>query len=113
MKYIPLLLATVLNASANLLMKSSTRALPEGRDGLWVMLTRPSLWAGLVCFGLSLVGYSLALRSFAITVAYPVMVGLGFAIVTTVAYFVFAEPLSFTRILGICLIFLGVFLATR
>lgn len=112
MRYLLLLVAAGLNAAANLLMKAGARGLPPGAP-LTQALTRPALWAGLVCFGLSLVGYTASLRQFEISVAYPVMVGIGFAVVVSMAALFFQEPLSAKKAAGIALIFLGVWLAAR
>lgn len=116
MKYLPLALAAILNATANLCIKMGMQGAPEG-GGLvgqaLAALRRPVLWAGLFCFGLSLVGYAAALRKLDISVAYPTMTGVGFAIVSLVAVFFLGEKLTGLRLGGICLIFLGIWLATR
>jgi small multidrug resistance pump len=112
MKYLPLIVATLLNATANVCIKLGMKRLPEGA-GLMAALMSPALWVGLVCFGLSLVGYAAALRKLDISFAYPVMVGFGFVIVTTAAVFLFDEKLTLTRASGIGLILAGIIAATR
>jgi small multidrug resistance pump len=112
MKYLPLAIATVLNATANVCIKLGMKGLPEGSTMLNA-ITSPALWAGLVCFGLSLVGYASALKKLDISFAYPVMVGFGFLIVTTAAVFLFEEKLTATRLVGMSLIFTGIVVATR
>lgn len=113
MKYLPLAFATILNATANVCIKLGMRNLPEGSEGLFLALKRPALWVGLVCFGLSLVGYATALKKLDISFAYPVMVGVGFLIVTVSAIYLFDERLTVLRVAGMSLIVLGIILATR
>lgn len=112
MKYALLLLAALLNASANVLMKAGARGVPS-EGGFFALVRRPALWLGLLCFGLSLVGYTLSLRRFEISFAYPVMVGVGFSIVVLSAWLWFGEALSLSKLAGIALIFAGIVLAAR
>jgi small multidrug resistance pump len=109
---LPLAIATILNATANVCIKLGMRGLPEGASMLSA-LTSPALWAGLICFGLSLIGYASALKRLDISFAYPVMVGFGFLIVTVAAVFLFEEKLTTPRIVGMSLIFAGIVVATR
>jgi small multidrug resistance pump len=111
-KYLPLAIATLLNATANVCIKLGMRRLPEGA-GLMAAAFSPALLVGLLCFGLSLVGYAAALRKLDISFAYPVMVGVGFMVVTTAAIFLFDEKLTLPRASGMGLILLGIIVATR
>ncbi|UCG15895.1 MAG: hypothetical protein JSV19_11440 [Phycisphaerales bacterium] len=119
MKYvISLALALLLNASANLMMKAGmTRVNETGalRTGgllalVKTVLTSPILMTGLVCFGLNAVFYMFALHSKAlkISIAYPVMVGGGYAIIATVAYLLLHERMTVGQWVGVALILVGV-----
>ena len=112
MKYLPLAIATLLNATANVCIKLGVRRLPEA-SGLLEAATSPTLWLGLACFGLSLVGYTIALKKLDISFAYPVMVGVGFVIVSTAAVLLFDEKLTLAKTSGMALILAGIIVAAR
>jgi multidrug transporter EmrE-like cation transporter len=111
-------LALVLNASANLMMKTGMikvqaagglfKSGPVG--GIVTILTSPILMTGLICFALNALFYMFALQSKAlkISIAYPIMVGGGFAIIALVAYFSLDERLTPLQWAGVLLILLGV-----
>jgi small multidrug resistance pump len=123
MKYvIALCAALVLNAAANLMMKvGSAGAAASGgflKDGplgaVRTLLGSPVLLTGLVCFGLNAFLYMFALQSktLKISLAYPVMVGGGFAIIAVTAYFwpSLRERLAPGQWLGVALVLAGVIL---
>ena len=115
-----LLLALVLNATANVLMKvGASRAEASGgllKDGVGggvvAVLSSPVLMTGLICFGLNACFYMFALQSKAlkISLAYPVMVGGGYAIIALVGYYVLGERLTPVQKIGVALILGGVLL---
>jgi small multidrug resistance pump len=119
MKYaISLAAALLLNASANLLMKVGMNRVETA--GGWLkagsaaalktVLTSPILLTGLVCFALNAAFYMFALQSKAlkISIAYPVMVGGGYAIIATVAYLLLRERLTIGQWIGVVMIVVGV-----
>ena len=123
MKYVAALIsALVLNAVANLLMKMGTKPEALGHpllDGgvpgaIKTVLTSPVLLAGLVCFGLNAFLYMFALQSRAlkISLAYPIMVGGGYAIIAVTAALApnLRERLTAGQWLGVSLILAGVIL---
>ncbi|MBN1296752.1 hypothetical protein JXA80_08215 [bacterium] len=113
-----LVIALLFNALANILMKLANvrstlpiDASPVDRiTGLY--LSWPFL-AGLACFGLNLICYTQALSRMNLSVAYPVMVGAGFAIIGGASYFMFNERLTVLQYVGILLILAGVTLVAR
>jgi small multidrug resistance pump len=123
MKYIvALLLAMVLNAGANLLMKVGMKTV-EASGGLFNdggvgavknILTSVPLLVGLTCFGLNagLYMYALQSKTLKISIAYPIMVGGGFAIIATVARLhpALAERMSWGQWAGVGLIMIGIML---
>jgi len=120
MKYaVALVVALSLNACANLLMKvgmnrveSSGGLLRAGVvGGVRTVLTSPILLVGLACFALNAAFYMYALQSptLKISLAYPVMVGGGYAIIATVAYFL-GERMGLVQWMGVILVLGGVFL---
>jgi small multidrug resistance pump len=119
MKYaIALAVALLLNASANLMMKAGmTRVQADGgvlagglAQAFRTVLTSPILVIGLVCFALNAACYMFALQSptLKISLAYPVMVGGGYAIIALVAYLLLGERMTPGQWLGVALILAGV-----
>lgn len=127
MKYVAALaIALVLNAGANLLIKAGMKPIHEAGGlmrggvlaGLGSILSSRVLILGLLCFGMNAAFYMFALQSPAlkISIAYPIMVGGGFAIIALVACFhpAFAEHLTAGQWFGVGLVFVGILLiATR
>jgi multidrug transporter EmrE-like cation transporter len=125
LKYgIALVVALALNATANLLIKFGMRAidlelagagaLDGGLGGLVRLLVRH--WVvllGLVCFAANVVFYAYALQKVPISVAYPVMVITGFAIIVAVAGVVLRERLTVVQWVGVGAILVGVTLVAR
>lgn len=123
MKYwIALVLALVLNAAANLMMKfgsvglkASLEADPRRDMGTlagmlahnWVLVL------GLFFFATNVLFYTYALQVVKISIAYPIMVTGGFAIIAVVAWLALRETLTPMQWGGIALIMLGVFLVAR
>ncbi len=117
---VALVLALLLNASANLMMKAGMTKVDQAggllKSGLpgavKAVLTSPILLAGLICFSLNAVFYMFALQSkvLKISLAYPVMVGGGYALIVTVAYFLLRERMTVGQWVGVALILVGVIL---
>lgn len=123
MKYfVALMMALVLNASANLLMKLGAQSVATGGGllaggpigAVRTLLRTPTLLIGLVLFGLNAGFYMYALqsKSLKISVAYPVMVGGGFALIAIVARLhpALSERLSWTQLTGVAMILGGILL---
>ena len=119
MKYvIALVTALLLNATANLMMKAGMiRVQAEGglltgglAAAVRTVLTSPVLMIGLICFALNAACYMFALQSQAlkISLAYPVMVGGGYAIIATVACLWLGERMTVGQWVGVVLIMAGV-----
>ncbi len=113
-----LITALVLNAAANILMKMGMTKVHDA-GGLFskgiagavaTVLSAPALVIGLTCFALNAGFYMFALQSKAlkISVAYPLMVGGGYAIIATVGYFALGEQLNTVQKIGVALILTGV-----
>ncbi len=111
-----LILALLFNASANLLVKVSALRSPGARSGLGAhaasYLSVPFV-AGVFLFGLNLLLYAQALKRIPISVAYPVMVSVGYLLILVVSFFAFGERLSLARYGGAVLVLAGVWLLVR
>ena len=124
-KYVlALMVALVLNATANLMIRFGMRAidlelggagmLAEGPWGLVRLLLRHWIvLAGITCFALNVVFYAFALQKLQISAAYPIMVTGGFVIIVVVAGLMLQERLSAAQWVGVAAILLGVILVAR
>ena len=122
MKYaIALVLALMLNATANLMMKFGVRRFGEGglplekgavAAGLAV-LANWVLVVGMCCFAVNVLFYAYALSGIKISVAYPIMFAGGFAIIAVVAWKCLGETLSAMQWAGVAFIMVGLFLVAR
>lgn len=114
-----LLAALILNATANLLIKASAMTPAGGAPlsggiagALWSVATNWVFLLGLICFGLNLVAYQFALQKLPISMAYPIMVASGYAIIVVVASTRMHERLSSMQWVGVALILAGVALVS-
>jgi multidrug transporter EmrE-like cation transporter len=123
MKYwIALALALVLNATANLMMKHGAvgfrAALDANQDrdlGTWIRILTHNwvLVLALFFFAANVLIYAYALQAIQISIAYPIMVTVGFAIIAVVAWLTLNERLTPMQWAGIGLILIGVCLVAR
>ncbi len=108
----------LLNAIAQLLLKAGAGSLTglELRAGnalaIAGRLVNAPIIAGLGCYALSVVFWILALARVEVSVAYP-MLSLGYVVNALAAWWLFDENLSGTRIAGIGVILIGVWLVAR
>lgn len=109
----------LLNAAAQLLLKAGTNAigsfefstgnvLPVGAK----IATQPYILAGMGCYVVSVVIWILALSRTQVSVAYP-MLSIGYVVNAVAAWYLFGEAVTITRLAGIGIIILGVFLVAR
>ena len=122
MKYgIALTLALVLNAIANLLIKSGMKRFDSAGQAVSQSLAAlaaalASNWMlilGIICFAVNVVFYAYALKKIDVSAAYPVMVGAGFAIIALAAWKYLGESLSRMQLAGVLCILIGVWLVAR
>lgn len=113
------LAGVLLNAVAQLALKSATHRLgvltPE-HGGLVDMgmriVAQPAVWAGLLCYALSVGFWIVALSRTDVSVAYPFL-SIGYVIAALAAWQLFGEALSAQRVAAIALICVGVVLLYR
>ena len=114
--YVYLAAALTLNALANVLIKYSmsrgTRPL-VGIGGPLAPFLSWSYLLGILCFATNLACYSLALRKLKLSLAYPLMVSLGYLVILAFSWFWFGERLTFLQYVGIVLILAGVWFVVR
>jgi drug/metabolite transporter (DMT)-like permease len=120
MKTMPLiLLSVVINVSAQLLLKAGMNRIGFFNFSWaniapisWQIATNPFILAGLACYVFAVVAWLLVLSRTEVSLAYP-LISLGYVLNAIAAYYCFNENLSLSRIAGIGVIILGVYLIAR
>ena len=113
------LAATLLGATAQLLLKAGTSAVGQF-DFHWQnalpittrLAKEPALLAGIACYGLSLIVWIMALSRVPVSVAYP-MVAIGYVLNAFAAWHWLGESLGAQKLVGIGFIVIGVWLVAR
>ncbi len=110
-----LLLALVLNAAANILIKYGMAREGRTTDGSvsLMQIVDPYVFLGMICFAANFVAYSLALKSLRLSIAYPVMVSGGYALILLASFLLFREKLTLTQYGGLTMIVVGLWMAVR
>jgi len=118
--WILLLSGVGLNAAAQLLLKAATRSsgalVADGGQVSWPavlqLLRALPLWAGLACYGVSVVVWLGALSRVPVSIAYP-MLSIGYVVNLFLAALLFGETLSLPKLAGVALICAGVIVLAR
>jgi len=115
-KWIPLVIALVLNAGANVMMKVGANAAGPLSDNAspWARIANflnAATILAIVLFAANVLAYRKALDNLSVSVAYPIMVSTGMILITIVAATpLLGERIAFRQITGMVLIALGVWL---
>ena len=116
---VALTVALVFCAATNLLIKAGSRAIEaQHQAGLDLSLLAtiksamfsPWIIGGLICGVLNLAAYAFALRRLPVSLAYPIVFSVGYAIVVCVAAVWFSERLSPWQMIGVGVILAGVWM---
>ncbi len=114
-----ILLAVLLSAGGQLLLKAGTNAVgtfpfdPASLASAGLRLAaEPRVIAGVVAYFLSMLAWLLALSRVPVSVAYP-MLSLGYVLTVLAAWWWFGEAVTAQRLAGVGLIVLGVLLVAR
>jgi len=113
MSYLFLIIALVLNALANILMKlGAVKIGGFGGSGIgelaFKFVTNWMLVLGVLCFAMNVIFYILALSKINISIAYPLMTSGGFLIITAFSFIFLKEPITGWQIFGILLVAVGI-----
>jgi multidrug transporter EmrE-like cation transporter len=114
-----ILVGVLLNAGAQLLLKSGARAvgrfdfswhnvIPVG----WQLASQPQIIGGLACYVVSVVVWILALSRVEVSLAYP-MLSIGYVVNALLAWWLFGEAVTVERLAGIAIIIVGVAVVAR
>ena len=117
-KWIPLVIALVLNAGANVLMKVGANSAGPLSDNAspWARVANflnAATILAIFLFAANVLAYRKALDNLSVSVAYPIMVSTGMIIITIVAATpLLGERIAFWQVVGMVLIALGVWLVS-
>lgn len=114
-----LLFGVFLNACAQLLLKAGAQNLSDmtlSWETLFSIsfqtISNPFIISGILLYIISVIVWIGVLSRVEVSMAYP-MISLGYVINAIAAYYLLNENLTTTRISGICIILIGVFLVAR
>jgi len=114
-----LLLGVLLNAAAQLLLKTGSERISELHFS-WAniipmglqLITSPHIMLGLFFYVISVVVWIAVLSRVDVSIAYP-MLSIGYIVNAIAAHYLFGEAITTTRVSGIFLILVGVYLVAR
>ena len=114
-----LMLGVFLNASAQLLLKAGTNAVGQFEFsagnivpvGMRLAL-EPHILGGLACYVISVVVWILGLSRVEVSIAYPLL-SVGYVLNAVAAWYLFGEAVTLTRLAGIGVIIIGVYIVAR
>ncbi len=119
MIYALILLGVLLNAGAQLLLKAGMDRIGHFAFSLhqvipigWKVATNPLVMTGLFCYVISVGVWLMVLSRVEVSFAYP-MLSIGYVVNAIAAFYFFGEDLSITRMAGIFVIMIGVYLIAK
>lgn len=114
-----ILVSVLLNAIAQLFLKSGTNALGVlqlGSENLIMSLIKiglqPYIFSGLLCNVLSVGVWIVTLSKVPVSVAYP-MLSIGYVVNCFAAWYLFGEVITAQKIIGVTIIIFGVYLVAK
>lgn len=117
--FVLVLTGVLLNAAAQLLLKAGTNSVGTFDFSLanaapvgWKLATEPHIVGGLACYVVSVVVWIMALSRVEVSVAYP-MLSVGYVVNALAAWYLFGEAVTPTRLAGIGIIIVGVYVVAR
>ncbi|MBW4621483.1 MAG: hypothetical protein KME17_19250 [Cyanosarcina radialis HA8281-LM2] len=113
--WILVFLAGINTCIGNLLLKKSRMvAIDSATDGSLVSLIfSPWFMGGLFFFGVNVIIFTKSLDKLPVSVAYPVLAGLGFALLVVSGNWIFGERLGLSQLMGVGLILIGIIIVSR
>lgn len=120
LQYLPLILfAVLLNTAAQILIKMGMTSIGhfdfQSKNFFPIlikMIQTPTLLCGMFIYVFSLGAWLMTLSRVDVSLAYP-LTSLGYIFTALVGYYVLHEDMNLTRIFGIFVIMIGVYLVTR
>jgi len=112
-------LGVLLNAIAQLLLKAGTNSIGQFAFSAQNIVPvgiklafQPHILSGIACYVASLVIWIMALSRVEVSVAYP-MLSMGYVVNAIAAWYLFGESVTLTRLAGIGIIILGVYIVAK
>jgi multidrug transporter EmrE-like cation transporter len=114
-----ILTGVLLNAVAQLALKASVKEMgaiglnfSSSATAFLRLASEPFLWTGLVCYGISVIVWILALSRVDVSIAYP-MLSMGYVVSAFFAWQLFGESMNPARMIGMGIVLLGVYVLAR
>jgi multidrug transporter EmrE-like cation transporter len=114
-----ILTGVLLNAAAQLALKASvsdTGVISFDMHSLFSsagsLASNLWLWLGLICYGISVIVWIVALSRVDVSIAYP-MLSIGYVVNAVAAWHLFDEPMNIGKVVGIGIIIVGVYILAR
>ena len=114
-RYLIMLFVVTFNVCGHVFLKAGMNQIGAIGPGALItnfarIFTNLSVLFGLFCYVSSVAGYMVLLSKIDISVAYPVVTSLAYGAIVLVSLFIFKEPFSLIKWLGLGLILFGVLL---
>ncbi|ATO48082.1 MULTISPECIES: SMR family transporter [Brevibacillus] len=109
-------ISVILSACGQVAMKMGASALSGKSDVFWMKilqyLTNIPIMVGLALYGISAFVWIAAIEKVQLSYAYP-MAALGYVLVALLSVWIFQEPVSGVRLIGLAIIVIGVIVISR
>lgn len=117
MKIVLILSSVLLNCLAQLLIRKGMLQIGEISvvqvfDNFFKLISNYWLWSAMFAYGISIVLWMVVLSKVEVSYAYPFL-SVGYVVSAFVGFLWFQEALTLTRIMGIAVISIGVYLISR
>lgn len=117
MNILLILISVLLNCAAQLCMRKGMLIVGEVGvnnmiQNIGYMISNLWLWLAMSCYALSIIIWMAVLSKVEVSFAYPFL-SIGYVVAAIAGYCLFNESISITRIMGILVICIGVFLISR
>jgi multidrug transporter EmrE-like cation transporter len=112
-------IGVMLNAAAQILMKSGTNAIGHFEFSManvlpigWKLATEWHIITALFCYGISVVVWILALSRVPVSIAFP-MLSMAYVVNAVAAKYLLGEDFNVTKLVGMGVIIIGVIIISR
>lgn len=117
-KFIILIIAVISNVGAQISLRYGMRSIKINRDSnlvytLLIVLKNGYIWQGLLLYGIGFALYLYILSKFEVSYIYPILTASIFILLLTFSSFLLGESLTLKKIVGILIIIIGIFVASR
>ena len=112
-RYLIMLFVVVFNILGHVFLKAGMNRIGDTSPAALIgnftkIFFHPMIAFGLFCYITSVGGYMVLLSKVNISVAYPIVTSLAYAGIIVISFFIFKEPFSLVKWLGLGLILIGV-----